>query len=118
MPGGARRHLEETDAGLGDAAGIGDSGGSHHAPPVGLERIRIEIVSNFNAGAALTLRKKRAFSVCSVVGSRSRDYQSNPHFQCGIALFACALHLAGEELSGEHVEPLSGSDCRSSAFSV
>ena len=51
-----------------------------------LERIRIEIVSNLNADAALTLRKKRGFSVCSVAGSRSRDYQSNPHFQCGIAL--------------------------------
>ena len=43
-------------------------------------------MSNFNADAALTLRKKRGFSVCSVAGSRSRDYQSNPHFQCGIAL--------------------------------
>ena len=51
-----------------------------------LERIRMEIVSNFHADAALTLRKKRGFSVCSVAGSRSRDYQSNPHFQCGIAL--------------------------------
>ena len=51
-----------------------------------LERIRIEIVSNFNADAALALRKKRGFSVCSVAGSRSRDYPSNPHFQCGIAL--------------------------------
>ena len=49
-------------------------------------RIRIEIVSNFHADAALTLRKKRGFSVCSVAGSRSRDYQSNPHFQCGFAL--------------------------------
>ena len=51
-----------------------------------LERIRIEIVSNFHADAALTLRKKRGFSVCSVAGSRSRDYQSDPHFQCGIGL--------------------------------
>ena len=49
------------------------------------ERIRIEIVSDFHADAALTLRKKRGFSVCSVAGSRSRDYPSNPHFQCGIA---------------------------------
>ena len=39
-----------------------------------LERIRMEIVSNFR------------FSVCPVAGSRSRDYQSNPHFPCGIAL--------------------------------
>ena len=38
---------------------------------------RIEIVSDLNADAALTLRKKRGFSVCSVAGSRSRDYQSN-----------------------------------------
>ena len=30
------------------------------------ERIRIEIVSNFNADAALTLRKKRGFPVCLV----------------------------------------------------
>ena len=59
----------------------------------GLERIRIEIVSNFNADAALTLRKKRGFSVCSVAGSRSRDYQSNPHFQCGIALLTLLLCL-------------------------
>ena len=48
-------------------------GGAH-------ERIRIEIVSNFPADAALTLRKKRGFSVCSIAGSRSRDYRSNPHF--------------------------------------
>ena len=47
----------------------------------------MEIVSNFPADAALTLRKKRGFSVCSVAGSRSRNYQSNPHFPCGIALF-------------------------------
>ena len=46
----------------------------------------MEIVSNFHADAALTRRKKRGFSVCSVADSRSRDYQSNPHFQCGIAL--------------------------------
>ena len=46
----------------------------------------MEIVSNFHADAALIRRKKRGFSVCSVAGSRSRDYQSNPHFQCGIAL--------------------------------
>ena len=51
-----------------------------------LERIRMEIVPNFHADAALTLRKKRGFSVCSVAGSRSRDYQSDPHFPCGIAL--------------------------------
>ena len=56
-----------------------------------LERIRIEIVSDFHADAARTLRKKRGFSVCSVAGSRSRDYQGDPHFQCGIALehFPC-----------------------------
>ncbi|HJA77062.1 MAG TPA: hypothetical protein H9774_09425, partial [Candidatus Desulfovibrio gallistercoris] len=54
-------------------------------------RIRREIVSNFPADAALTLRKKRGFSVCSVAGSRSRDYQSNPHFQCGIALRAFSV---------------------------
>ena len=46
----------------------------------------MEIVSNFHADAALTLRKKRGFSVCSVAGSRYCDYPSNPHFQCGIAL--------------------------------
>ena len=51
-----------------------------------LERIRREIVSDFPADAALTPRKKRGFSVCSVAGRRSRDYRSNPHFQCGIAL--------------------------------
>ena len=51
-----------------------------------LKRIRIEIVSDFHADAALTLRKKPVFSVCSVAGSRSRDYQSSPHFQWGIAL--------------------------------
>ena len=56
-----------------------------------LERIRREIVSNFPADAALTLREKRVFSVCSVAGSRSRDYQSNPHFQCGIALRAFSV---------------------------
>ena len=44
------------------------------------------IVSNFHADATLTLREKRGFSVCSVAGSRSRDYQSDPHFPCGIAL--------------------------------
>ena len=48
----------------------------------------MEIVSNFHADAALTLRKKRGFSVCSVAGSRSCDYQSDPHFPCGIALNA------------------------------
>ena len=48
-------------------------------------------MSNFPADAALTLRKKRGFSVCSVAGSRSRDYQSNPHFQCGIALRAFSV---------------------------
>ena len=37
-----------------------------------LERIRMGIVSNFHADAALTLREKRGFSVCSVAGSRSR----------------------------------------------
>ena len=47
----------------------------------------MEIVSNLYAGATLTLRKKRGFSVCSVAGSRSRDYQSNPHFQYGSALW-------------------------------
>ena len=59
---------------------VGQRGGS----PSSLERIRIEIVSNSNADAALILRKKRGFSVCSVAGSRSRDYQSDPHFQCGL----------------------------------
>ena len=54
--------------------------------------IRIEIVSNFNADAALTLRKKRGFSVCSVAGSRYCDYPSNPHFQCGIALRECPAY--------------------------
>ena len=51
-----------------------------------LERIRMGIVSNFHADAALTLREKRGFSVCPVAGSRSHDYQSDPHFPCGIAL--------------------------------
>ena len=50
------------------------------------ERIRMEIVSTFPADAALTRRKKHGFSMCSAAGSRSRDYQSNPHFQYGIAL--------------------------------
>ena len=36
-----------------------------------LERIRSEIVSNFNADAALALRKKRGFSLGSAAGSRS-----------------------------------------------
>jgi len=45
-----------------------------------LEQICIEIVFNFNADAALTLRKKRGFSLGSGAGSRSRDYQSNPTF--------------------------------------
>ena len=48
-------------------------------------------MSNLPADAALTLRKKRGFSVCSVAGSRSRDYQSDPHFQCGIALRAFSV---------------------------
>ena len=60
-----------------------------------LERIRMEIVSDFPADAALTLRKKRGFSVCSVAGSRSRDYQSNPHFQCGIALLGRRCRTRG-----------------------
>ena len=55
------------------------------AAPV-IERIRMEIGHNFPADAALTPRKKRGFTVGSVAGSRSRDYQSNPYFQCGIAL--------------------------------
>ena len=38
-----------------------------------LERIRREIVSDFPADPALTRRKKRGFSVCSLAGSRSRD---------------------------------------------
>ena len=59
------------------------------------ERIRIEIVSSFPADAAITLRKKRGFSVCSVAGSRSRDDQSNPHFPCGIALLPALLRLWG-----------------------
>ena len=67
-------------------SGGGMAGGFPFRLVLLLERIRIEIVFNFNADAALTLRKKRGFSVCSVAGSRSRDYQSNPHFQCGIAL--------------------------------
>ena len=70
--------------------------------PAVLERIRREIVSNFPADAALTARKKRGFSVCSVAGSRSRDYQSNPHFQCGIALKrqpATAEAQAGTDVS-------------------
>ena len=58
----------------------------HSANQSEQERIRMEIVSNFHAGAAPTLRKKRGFSVCSVADSRSRDYPSNPHFHCGIAL--------------------------------
>ena len=35
--------------------------------------------------AALTRGEKPGFSVCSVADSRSRDYPSDPHFQCGIA---------------------------------
>ena len=69
----------------------------------------MEIVSNFPADAALTPRKKRGFSVCSVAGSRSRDYQSNPHFQCGIALkFVNSPHQAlfGSFASFKTVQPL------------
>ena len=50
-----------------------------------VDRICREIVSNSPAEAALTLRKKRGFSVCLVAGRRSRDYQSDPHFLWGIA---------------------------------
>ena len=60
-----------------------------------LERIRIEFVSNLHADAALTLWKKHGFSVRSVAGSSYRDGQSNPHFQCGIALCQRALTECG-----------------------
>ena len=58
---------------------------------------------NFNADAALTLRKKRGFSVCSVAGSRSRDYQSNPHFQCGIALSVPAVEAVAGKCLPRHL---------------
>lgn len=53
--------------------------------PAAQERMHIEIVSDLPADAALTRGEKPGFSVCSVADSRSRDYPSDPHFQCGIA---------------------------------
>ena len=58
-------------------------------------------MSDFPAEAALTLRKKRGFSVCSVAGSRSRDDQSNPHFQWRIALERFAFENGNREAAAQ-----------------